>query len=251
MNRIDKRAMRKILTIKKLLPVLFLVAAVTMISVYVLGHYSSPKKVAPSRPVLTKELTDIQHVVVGGKDLYIPKAYTHFSYTTIGTKSALIQAFYPGDVPVLDDPNELWRHGEGDGNIRILFSRQEKWPPRAVLEGQIALAKAYKNVGEQYSAIHLTQNKKENWWKNDLWVEDDLKGFFVSCTEKQAETSVPQCSHTFYYDGFYFDISYAKKNLPDWKLIKTNVLKLYNSFKTPQTALAYIQKFTSGNIQGE
>lgn len=193
-------------------------------------------------------LSDIKHYRIGQHDLYIPYAYVRFGYTSVGVggDSGLIQAYYPGGAPVLEDTNVLFRRGLWYKNVRILFTDLAKYPSfnlEKVLQKNIELYGATTSVGDQYGLMYQTQPPStEHTWPNELWIEKDRHASvsFISCREKYADGVVPQCTHHFYDDRFWYQISYDKQLLQEWRLIRENVLALMASFESEETARAFI-----------
>ena len=197
----------------------------------------APQKKKPSD-------TQVIEYTVDGKKLYIPYAYVKFGYTSVGGKSGLIQAFYPGSTPVPGDPNELWEKGEWYKDVRILFTNPPDPHPQVVLESMKKFYKADLYAGEQYGLKHLTQSNPDQAYNEDIWIEDEKAGDFISCSEKtDRDDPVQTCKHVFLTGKTYFKISYDRRLLPEWKLIKNNVVEMFNSFQSADTAAAYIQQF--------
>ena len=184
---------------------------------------------------------------VGEHTLYIPRAYTHLDTTSIGDESGLIQAFYPGSAPVIQNRKILWEQGKWYKNVRIHFDdvSQYKINPEKSLQSQITRFKAFKVVGEQYGLIYRTQPENIKNDHDELWVEKDKSGKVVSriqCKKKYHETVIPQCSHRFYSENFKYKVSYDKRLLPEWKLIRENVLALMASFESHQAAHDFVDE---------
>lgn len=197
-------------------------------------------------PSLSNEITIVERIVAGQR-LYIPDVYLDFPYTSAGGQSALIQAYYPGSMPVPDDPQKLWEQGEWYKNVRILFTERGKPPSREFLDTRIEFSKTFKNDGVQYGLTALTQDNPDDASRDDIWIEDAELGFFINCTGKRHKDDDSQiCTHYFSQNDYRFRVSYNKKILSDWKLIKSNVLALFDSFESRETATAYIQNL---NIQ--
>tara|TARA_R110000772_G_scaffold58608_1_gene132903 strand:- start:611 stop:1318 length:708 start_codon:yes stop_codon:yes gene_type:complete len=198
----------------------------------------------------TKQV-EITEYIIGSEKLYIPNVYTKTKGTSVGKESGFIQTFFPGSTPIPGDPQELWEQGEWHKNINILFRQADPTKAQAVLKGQIDLTKSYENAGSEYELEHRTQTKDE-WFRNDIWIEDEEVGSFISCAEKQYEPSNPQCTHYLFSGDYFLKITYSKKFLPDWKLIKTNALALFDSFKSREAATAYVQQFyQQHHIEGD
>ena len=189
---------------------------------------------------------------VGGVTLHVPDVYTKAKGTSVGAETGFIQTFYPGSNPIPGDPQELWEQGEWYKNINILFQHADPSRAQAVLDGFIKSKHASKDAGSKYGLQHLTQGDEEQWFRDDIWIEDRENGSFISCAEKQYEPANPQCSHYLFSGSFFLKITYSKKFLPDWKLIKGNALGLFESFKSREAATAYVQQLSKEtDIEGD
>ncbi|MCB1783392.1 MAG: hypothetical protein KDI13_05300 [Alphaproteobacteria bacterium] len=197
-------------------------------------------------PQGTKNSADIKIIetIVNGENLYIPHAYLKFGYTSVGDKSGFLQAYYPGSSPVPGDPKELFKQGEWYKNVRILFTNYPKPNPQGVLQNNIETQKTDKTIGEEYGLVHLTQSDQDQAFHRDIWVDSFDDGSFIRCSKKtDADDPVQICEHLFNIGQTSLSISYDKRLLPEWKLIKKNVWAMYESFKSPKTAIAYITEF--------
>lgn len=195
--------------------------------------------------VSAQELATIRHVVIGGQNLYIPEGYTQFHLSSIGDKTVKIQAMYPGDKPVIEDPKQIWKKSEWYRNVSILFTISTKPDPEAVLEGFIKLFKATEQQGIQYQLLYQTQPKTINNDWDELWInkKDGVLLSFIKCDKANAdEIFFPQCTDYFYVDDFRFQVSYDKRLLPDWKTIQSHVISLYESFRSPEAAQSYVHQ---------
>lgn len=193
------------------------------------------------------KLQEVTHYRIGRYDLYIPYAYVQFHWTSIGigSPSGLIQAYYPGSAPVMDDPNALYKRDLWQKNVRILFSDLSRYPdfdPEKGLAGAVHLFKASNVVGEQYGLSHQTQpdDIKNDW--DELWIERKNGHLisYISCRKEYAEGVVPYCAHHFWDNRFDYKVSYDKRLLPEWRLIRENVLALMGSFESEEAARAFI-----------
>ncbi len=187
---------------------------------------------------------EIKEYVVGGERYYIPKVYTNFSYTSVGAQSALIQAWYPGSTPVLDDPKDLRKEGRWFWNVRILFSYPPKPNPVGVMNSRISLNKADKEIGREYGLVHYSQFDENRGFNDDIYIEDSKSGAFIACGKKKTPLdNIQLCEHHFSKGNVSFEITYNKRLLSDWSLIKENVLAMHHSFKSSHEAELYLRKF--------
>ena len=191
---------------------------------------------------------------LGNVDLYIPKDYVRFGHTSIGTESALIQAWYPGATPVPgkgDNSTELWRQGLWGNNIRILLHSNPNiplWENDRILKSLERL-NATLMVGQEYGLLHKTQPEGKVQDAYDVWLEMNGNKIisYITCSDEwDREWYYPQCSH--YIELGYQDagkrvrahISYDRRLLPEWKTIKDNVGAMFESFESQDTAKEFI-----------
>lgn len=188
---------------------------------------------------------EIIHAKLGTYELYIPKAYVKFRHTSIGNESALLQAWYPGSAIVPGDSSiELSKQGVWWKNVRILASKRNSTIPfDEFARKSTKYLDATEIVANEYGLIHYKQPAGYVQDKYDVWFEK-VNGEIVSyitCTEQLTSTSVPQCSHEIFVDSkLWLKVSYDRRLLPEWKLIKTNVEDMFKSFQTPRSAREFI-----------
>jgi len=58
-----------------------------------------------------------------------------FNYTSVGNESGLIQAYYPGGAPMLKEPGQVWKEGNGYKSVSILFNDMARYPNYNFKEG--------------------------------------------------------------------------------------------------------------------
>lgn len=180
---------------------------------------------------------------IGGKTYYVPNIYLKMSSGSLSDDGGLIQAFYPGNIPILGDPKELWKQGEWYKNIRILFEPLGQWNSKNVLGGHLKAVRAYKEVGKEYNLTHFSQNESDQSFREDVWVESNSDNY-ISCSEKTDEDDpVSLCKYYFYENNMKFKVTFDKTFLPEWQLIKSNVLSLMQSFENPESARNHIKKY--------
>jgi hypothetical protein len=190
---------------------------------------------------------------IGGQNIYIPKAYLNMGYTGVGSESALIQAWYPGDKVVPGDPDDLWWKKQWYNNVRILVS----WYPKPTsmdqaLDTQLKLLHATTIVGVEYGLVHQTQPPGAMPDDDDLWI-DKIPGdtsLFIACDDANLYPA-PQCKEYFVSGTYYIQANYNRRLLPHWKSLHDHVLSLLNSFKSPQSASAYFNTVTEQHQQQE
>ena len=201
---------------------------------------------------LTVEKVSVQSVTLGKQNLYIPNEYLKLAHTKFDENAVLLQAYYPGSKPVPGNPDKLWEQDLWWKNVSILINTLEEWPDRKILEARMEWLEADTLVNQDYGLVHYTQSDKNKSWKNDVWIEDRDKGFFIQCSEKRnTNDKIQICNHAFYYNKNKFDISFDRRLLPNWKTIKTNVLDMYESFKSHDSAQNYFIKIRQAQDIGE
>lgn len=184
---------------------------------------------------------------VGQHDLYVPDAYVRFAWTSVGVggPSGLLQAYFPGSAPVLEEPKDLVQRGLWHKNIRILFSNAVSNPdfdPEKGLAAVARLFKADKVMGERYGLTHQTQSDEAKSYWDDLWVERDDEELlsYVNCSKNYADEVVPHCEHHFWDERFVYKVTYDKRLLPEWRLIRENVVALMASFRSEESARVFL-----------
>lgn len=187
------------------------------------------------------------HVTYGTEDLHVPRAYS-FRPGTIGAESMFLQTFYPGLHVLLESWDELKQKDEHWKIIRMLVL----YHPKSEISMHDLTVKMTEEhlktteiVGEEYGLIHKKQPESEIQDFDDAWLEKENGKYvsYINCSEKLNEISVPQCTHHFRINQkVAIQVSYDKRLLPEWKTIETNVLTLYDSFKSPDTALAFLRQ---------
>ena len=199
----------------------------------------SVEQVADSTQIQIKEYE------VAGREMHIPDAYTRFAHSSVGIDSGFIQMWYPGDAPLPGEPGDLFDQGEWDKNIRLLFSHAPKAVPQKTLNHMIDHHGADTLVGKEYGLEHYSQSDEyERIFRRDVWVVDKEEGSWISCSKKQGDDDFIQlCSHNFYVGDMSMKITYNKIHLPEWQKIHENVVALYDSFSSSETARAYVAKF--------
>lgn len=188
------------------------------------------------------ENVEIIEAAVAGKKLYIPNVYVRFNHTSIGDNSGLLQTYYPGSMPVLGDPLELWWQGEWRKNITVYYEGFFKRDIRKALQELIAKNSAHKSLGKEFGLLHLTQVETQENFKDDIWIADARDGQFIICNERQAKLTA-LCSYNLVRNEVYLRVVFDKQYLPEWKLIRNNVNDLFDSFGDPKTAKEYLVQY--------
>ena len=195
----------------------------------------------------------IVHARLGQTDFYIPKAYLDFGHTSAGPESALMQAWYPGSAIVPEKSQmDLVKEGVWWKNVRILFGTLPNTAPSFdhVARTMIGHFNATRFVTEEYGLQHYAPPPEPGKDSYDVWIEVEQGQIrsYITCTEKDSEVSVPKCAyHARYKEKFSLKISFDRRVLSEWKLIKTNVNEMLESFHSLQTSSDYIKKISKQN----
>lgn len=218
-------------------------AALVSLSIFALASGPTPASTPQGQRAYEPKFF---RAIIGGHTLHIADGYVNQTMSSIGSRSALIHAYYPGSVPLLRSTDELWQTGKNKNVFGILINDINKhgnfradFHPHNVLSGHLQIKKADKNVGFEYGLQHFTQSDGKWLHLDDIWVEHDggLKTSFIACAD---DAPAPQCQHYFYDDRFFYKVRFNRHFLPKWKAIKRNVLDLVNSFSTEDEARAFI-----------
>ena len=194
---------------------------------------------------------------IGGHNVYIPKSYINMRYTSVGSESVLIQAWYPGDKVVPGDPDALWRKKQWYKNVRILAS----WYPHPasmtrILDTQLTLTRATQVVGVEYDLVHQTQPTGIISDRDDLWIDNNSgqPTVIIGCSHLENTAHiphVPQCKEQILSGNYHIQVGYDRRLLPRWRRVHDHVLSLLNSFNSPQSASAYFKTVTEQPLQQE
>lgn len=182
---------------------------------------------------------------IGPHILHVPIEYLNVGIAASSPDSLTVQSFYPGNQPVFAKEEELMDAGLWWKNIDIAMKIQTVWYDRRYLNSVIRYHKTDKNLGDFHGLQHFTQSNEKDAWKLDVFIEDDEKGFFVRCDDPQYPgDEIMLCRYHFYYEDLSFRITFDRRFLPEWHVIKSNAIALYESFKSPETAADYFAQFT-------
>lgn len=189
---------------------------------------------------------EIVHARLGDQDLYIPKEYLKFRHTSVGTESALIQAWYPGSaVAPGNDSAELWKQGVWWKNVRILINYyKDPASVEKLAESRMAHLKASYETGSEYGLIHYEQPEGSVKDHHDIWLEKQDKEIlsFITCSEKLVESDFPQCrQYIKIRRTIWINATYDRRFLPEWKMIKQNIESMFESFRNEDTARDFIK----------
>lgn len=192
------------------------------------------------RPSVPPE-PELIHAKIGASELYIPKEYLKFRHTGVGAKSALLQAWYPGSAIAPGSSSlDLAKEGVWWKNISILVNeRLSDISFDNFARKSTEYLDATELVGDEYGMMHYTQPKGFVQDKYDVWLEKngELITSYITCSERLIESDIPQCTHKFFLDGgLRISISYDRRFLPEWKIIKSNVEDMFDSFRSREAA---------------
>lgn len=227
--------------------ILTLVSLAAIVSISAFALISGPKPASPAQgqwPYKPKFF----HVVIGGNDLYIADGYVSQTFSSIGRgeDSALIHAYYPGDVPILKSTDQLWEEGRYTNVLSILLRDQNvygnfrpNFHPHNLVLSMMKTKKTDKANGQQFGLQHYTQSDEKWSHLDDVWIEHDggLQTSFIACSD---DSPVPQCQHYFYDDRYSYKVRFNRNFLPEWRRIKASVLDLVTSFRSPDAARAFV-----------
>ena len=207
---------------------------IASLSIALLIVQQEPEESWPETP---EDIT-IEKFKLGNQDFYIPSVYVD----SVGKEAALLDAMYPGSTPLPASPTKLWQVHEWWKNVSIYFKYAADANPSLDW-----LKETYKTdlvVGEQYGLFHWSQSDPEFAHLDDVWIVSAEKAEYIQCSERErAVDPLSRCTLRFYYNNNYLTVSFDKRLLRAWKIIKQNVLSLYDSFKSPEAAKAYVSQF--------
>lgn len=200
-----------------------------------------PKNENPTDPYI-----EIVKGEIEAQTYYVPKVYLNPPFKALGDDNIFVLMMYPDFTPIKEPPKELLKQDEWYRNIRILANHAKKpMGNQQLVKSKIEHFKAFEVVGEEYGLIHQKQPDGEIQDFKDVWLEVGENKEYISvvaCSEKLTEHSVPQCSHRMYWGNFHVKTSFNKRLLPEWKKIKKNTLALLESFKSEETARAFLKE---------
>lgn len=187
----------------------------------------------------------IIHAKLGNHDLYIPEPYLKFRHTSVGEDSVLLQAWYPGSgIAPGDSSIDLAKEGIWWRQVRILMNyHHHPASVETLLDSQIQHLKAFEVVGIEHDLVHRRQPDGHIQDHRDVWVEekDGRPDSFITCSERLIATDYPQCKHYILTsENIWLGVSYDRRFLPKWQLIKKNVEEMFESFQSPDTAKEFI-----------
>jgi hypothetical protein len=171
----------------------------------------------------------------------------------VGEDSALIDAYYPGNLPLPDHPQRLFRAGLWDKHVSILLSDLSIYPTFEIsklADVNIKHLHAHISEGERYGLVHNTQAAKGKRDYKDIWLEkvDGVTLSYITCTKRILPNDAPQCTHEFNDEHFFYQVAYDEGLLPQWKAIRQNVLSLVESFASESEAHILQLKLQTANL---
>lgn len=211
--------------------------------------------VALSQQLLSEGTQDDYEIVqgtMGDWRVFVPRKYFVLNWLDpMKEENLYLLMRYPELTPIVrSEQMPMWKRGEWHKTIRVLASFKESngKSQHELTVPMIDHLKAYQVVGEEHGLIHQTQPDgyvKDHW---DVWLERDHNtGQYLSyttCTEMLTASSVPQCSHHFTYlvpsRIGRVKVSFDKRLLLQWREIRNDVVELFDSFSSPETARAFI-----------
>lgn len=210
-----------------------------IVVLFVTGCNPSEKKEQQPRAIVIKQ-GDID-----GKTYYVPESY--FVLKGDGISNGIyVRAMYPEFSPVLDDSRKLWKEKQQYKKIRVLAKRRKSNIDfDDFAKGTIKNLRVYEVVGDEYGLIHRKQPEGYVQDHDDMWLEKSNDNYhsYITCSEKIIKADVPHCKlQVFYKSQFRIKATFNKVLLPHWKIIKSNVLEMFESFENEDTAREYISQ---------
>ncbi|MDX1217371.1 hypothetical protein GOL99_17725 [Sinorhizobium medicae] len=170
----------------------------------------------------------------GTRTLFIPNIYLNKPEAGASDGTGLLETAFPGDQPhyFATDSKE---------NISILFFdtryRYDGKEPDTALTNLIGPKLESNNVvfsgKEEFGLRHYSQKVPEKAYMDDVWLSD---GTIIVCSDRQWATQILGCIQYFSNDNYLFKVRYQRFYLPDWNIIKSHVLSLFEKFETKDTA---------------
>jgi len=193
----------------------------------------------------------VLHREIGKHDLYIPQPYLRdagFGVSGASIIDGFITTFYPGAAPMpAGGPGPYGK--PSSKRIRVSFKDLDQIPepyrdtgPAKFLEDRLRNSQAYHVVGEQYGLTHQDQPdnpKKVHTTHNEFWIERNGSSLtsFIEC---DGDAPYPHC-YDYFRDGYFsYKAFFDKTYLPEWSDIRKNVLALMASFRSENTARAFL-----------
>ncbi len=195
-----------------------------------------------------QEIPVYNHIIkeyqIGNHKLYIPIAYGRLKGELFTDTGGYFKTYYPGGAPIIQNPVILKKQGKWYRSVMVHFkdiAQHSKFTPEKGIQAHIDLMKTTKVIGQQYGLTRQTQpDDIQNDW-DDIWIESATEPnvSYITCS-KPRDSVVPQCTHYFYDHNFKYDISYDRRLLPDWRIIRKNVLSMMRSFESKESAKNFI-----------
>ena len=198
-----------------------------------------------SKEAVSQEEIEVVKGEIAGQAYYVPKSYFKFSNRYFTDDNINLQFMNPDFQPLSGTLQNLWEKREYYKNVSVLANSVPK-PIGAhkFANVRIESLKATEIVGEEYGLIHQKQPKEEIQDFEDVWLEEKGGEYLsiIECSEKIIESAIPQCSYHLYWESFHIAVDFDKRLLPEWKKIKNNTLALLESFKSEETARAFLEE---------
>jgi hypothetical protein len=191
-------------------------------------------------PVFAQDLRDgpLITTIVGGNELLIPRRY--FLPDPPPRKppvDILLMALLPSLHPMREDNMAEFMATRGYGRIISIYARDSR--QTTTLEFRLNVARksgaSYERRGDRfgldvYVPMHFTANQN-NIARQELFLGTE-HGVLARSIECLVDGSVPfsGCHHNFVYRNLFFNLSYGKTQLPNWRKIEESVKRLLDQF---------------------
>lgn len=191
-------------------------------------------------PVIAQDLRDgpLITTIVGGNELLIPRRY--FLPHPPPRKppvDILLTALLPSLHPMREDNMAEFMATRGHGRIISIYARDSR--QTTTLEFRLNVARKsgapYESRGDKfgldlYVPMHFTANQ-DNIARQELFIGTE-HGVLVRIINCLVDGSVPfpGCNHEFVYRNLFFELSYGKTQLPNWRTIEESVERLIDRF---------------------
>jgi hypothetical protein len=185
---------------------------------------------------------------VGQHVLYIPRRYDIRHSVSFESKEGFIDTYYPGGIPlpvtkIRDNPTL------SDRDIHIQVNDLDQIQEPFKTHGTEKLLKdfmlnVYQNDGLEYGLVHYQLSNdpaNADKSKDEFWVEEQ-DGIPVSFIKCMPDAPRPPCDYYFQEEPFRYSIRFQMSYLPQWKTIRENVLAMMVSFRSPESARAFLSE---------
>ncbi|MAS87248.1 MAG: hypothetical protein CMH30_04640 [Micavibrio sp.] len=176
-----------------------------------------------------KKSDEIIQKTIAGKKLCIPASYLNRGDDP-STETLLLTVMYPDMSPQIKTWKELKETNEYYKRIGLMLSpKTHKDSMKKIVEGQLKSPVLPPVVGALDSLVHRTHPKDYNGAALDLYMDEISYASVISCTMKETDFDVPQCTQNFDDNDLMYRASYEKKILNEQNSIREKILFFINS----------------------